>query len=114
MYINKLNQLYKPKRVLYYFPATEDDVDAFYKGSVKEEIARLTNAFGTYDYPGVFYLSSIQGPVIGIEYRKDDDRVDYPQGLESVDIDEAYFYSIELDNDIKPDIAYIRDTITEI
>lgn len=114
MFINKLNQLYKPKRVLYYVPASEADVDAFYKGSVKEEIARLSNAFGTYDYPGVFYLSAVSGPVIGIEYRKGDDRVEYPQGLESVDIDEAYFYSIEIDNDVMPDIGYIRDTITEI
>ena len=114
MFINKLNQLYKPKRVLYYVPASEADIDAFYKGTVKEEIARLTNAFGTYDYPGVFFLSSVEGPVIGIEYRKDDDRIEYPQGLASVDIGEAYFYSIELDSDIKPDIAYIRNTITEI
>ncbi|MCR5489004.1 MAG: hypothetical protein K6F03_02950, partial [Saccharofermentans sp.] len=91
MFINKLNQLYKPKRVLYYVPATEDEIDAFYNGTVKEEIARLTNAFGTYDYPGVFFLSSVEGPVIGIEYRKDDDRIEYPQGLASVDIGEAYF-----------------------
>ena len=114
MFINKLNQLYKPGRVLYYVPATEDDIDAFYKGTVKEEIARLTNAFGTYDHPGVFFLKSLEGPVIGIEYRKDDDRIDYPENLDSVEIDAAYFYSIEHDNDVKPDIDSIKDTITEI
>ena len=70
MFINKLNQLYKPKRVLYYVPASEADINAFYEGTVKEEIARLTNGFGTYDQPGVFFLNSVEGPVIGIEYRQ--------------------------------------------
>ena len=114
MFINKLNQLYKPRRVLYYVPASEADINAFYEGTVKEEIARLTNGFGTYDQPGVFFLNSVEGPVIGIEYRQGDSRISYPSGLASVDLDAAYFYSIELDNDIKPDIAYIKNTIADI
>ena len=95
MFINKLNQLYKPKRVLYYVPATAEDIDAFYKGDVKGEIAVLANAFGTYDSPGVFFLKDLQEPVIGIEFRSGDDRIAYPYELDSVEIDAAYFYSIE-------------------
>ena len=114
MDINKLNQLYKPKRILYYIPTSKSDIDAFYKGIVSHEIDRYTNAFGTYDYPGVFYISSLDTPVIGIEFRADDDRVDYPDDLESIVINENYFYSIELDSDIKPDINLIKDMIKEI
>ena len=75
MYINKLNQLYKPKRVLYYVPASADDIDAFYKGDVKGEIAVLANAFGTYDSPGVFYLNGRSEPVTGLEFRTGDSRI---------------------------------------
>ena len=114
MDVNKLNQLYKPKRILYYIKASKSDIEAFYRGIVRNEIDRYTNAFGTYDYPGVFYISSLDEPVIGIEYRADDDRIDYPGDLQSLVIDENYFYSIEFDSDIKPDIDLIRDMITEI
>ena len=114
MFINKLNQLYKPKRVLYYVPATAEDIDAFYKGDVKGEIALLANAFGTYDSPGVFFLKNMAEPVIGIEFRAGDDRIDYPFELDSVEIDAAYFYSIEFDDDFKPDIDSIRENIAEI
>lgn len=114
MFINKLNQLYKPKRVLYYVPATEADIDALYKGTVKEEIACLTNAFGTYDQPGVFYLKSLNEPVIGIEYRQDDDRIRYPENMESAELDASYFYSIEIDSDVILDIDMIRKNFEEI
>ncbi|MBR6488735.1 MAG: EAL domain-containing protein [Clostridiales bacterium] len=114
MFINKLNQLYKPKRVLYYVPATAEDIDAFYKGDVKGEIAVLANAFGTYDSPGVFFLKDMDEPVIGIEFRAGDDRINYPYELDSVEIGAAYFYSIEFDDDYKPDIDSIRENIAEI
>lgn len=114
MFINKLNQLYKPKRVLYYVPASADDVDAFYKGEVRGEIAVLANAFGTYDSPGVFFLKGRTEPVIGIEFRSGDDRIEYPYELDSVEIDAAYFYSIEFDEDFKPDIESIRENIDDI
>jgi len=114
MFINKLNQLYKPKRVLYYVPASADDVDAFYKGEVRGEIAVLANAFGTYDSPGVFFLKGRTEPVIGIEFRSGDDRIEYPYELDSVEIDAAYFYSIEFDEDFKPDIDSIRENIDDI
>ena len=114
MFINKLNQLYKPKRVLYYVPASAEDIDAFYNGEVKGEIAVLANAFGTYDSPGVFFLKDLQEPVIGIEFRSGDDRIAYPYELDSVEIDAAYFYSIEFDEDFKPDIDSIRENIDDI
>jgi len=114
MFINKLNQLYKPKRVLYYVPASADDIDAFYKGDVKGEIAVLANAFGTYDSPGVFYLNGRSEPVIGIEFRTGDSRINYPEELESVEINAAYFYSIEFDDDVNPDIDSIKESIAEI
>ena len=114
MFINKLNQLYKPKRVLYYVPASAEDIDAFYNGEVKGEIAVLANAFGTYDSPGVFFLKDLPEPVIGIEFRSGDDRIAYPYELDSVEIDAAYFYSIEFDEDFKPDIDSIRENIDDI
>lgn len=40
MFINKLNQLYKPTRILYYMEASDDEVTAFYKGEVCDEIAK--------------------------------------------------------------------------
>ena len=56
MFINKLNQLYKPKRILYYQEASQEQIDAFYQGVIPEKIAVHRDAFGTYDLPGVFML----------------------------------------------------------
>ena len=47
MFINKLNQLYKPQRILYYLDATDDDIRDFYNGTLSEKISGFTNAFGT-------------------------------------------------------------------
>ncbi len=69
MFINKLNQLYKPKRIMYYVDADANDIAAFYGGSIPDEVGRNTNKFGTYDYPGIFYVKSLEKPVIGIEFR---------------------------------------------
>ena len=100
MFINKLNQLYKPRRVLYYIDADDASVAAFYGGKTDEAVGRYTNAFGTYDYPGVFYIRSLGRPVIGIEFRENDPKISYPSGLNSIVLDEAFFYSIEIDNEI--------------
>ena len=99
MFINKLNQLYKPERILYYLPADEDDIRDLYNGIVRPEIDRYNGAFGTYDYPGIFRMNGEEGNVIGIEFRPDDDRVDYPTGLKSAVLPEMFFYSIEIDDD---------------
>lgn len=107
MFINKLNQLYKPKRILYYIEATDNDLDAFYKGSIPDILKKYTNAFGTYDSPGVFFVRSFEKPVIGIEYRLDDHQIEYPTSLKSVVLDQTFFYSIEIDDDVEISYDFI-------
>lgn len=114
MFINKLNQLYKPERILYYRETDKEEVKTLYAGEMPEDMDKLSGAFGTYDYPGIFYLSSLGKPVIGIEYRPDDERIDYPDYLESVVLNEAFFYSIEIDNDYDADADSIREIFKKI
>lgn len=114
MFINKLNQLYKPKRIMYYVEADMNDITAFYDGRFPEEIGSNTNKFGTYDYPGIFYVKSLGKPVIGIEFRSGDEHVDYPTELRSVELDEAFFYSIEIDNEIEINIDSINGIFRKI
>ncbi len=114
MFINKLNQLYKPKRVLYYMDASQEDIQAFYKGRVPELLAKYSNAFGTYDYPGLFFVKELEKPVLGIEYRADDSRVDYPAGLKTLELEQSFFYSVEIDDDIDFDYAFIKNLFTDI
>ena len=114
MFINKLNQLYKPNRILYYTDATPEEIQAFYKGQLPEEISKYSNAFGTYDYPGVFFIAGLQKEVIGIEYRPDDPRVEYPVGLKTVPLDASFFYSVEIDDDVQIDFPFIKQLFEDI
>lgn len=114
MFINKLNQLYKPKRILYYTEVSEEDIHAFYKGKVPQCIEEYTNAFGTYDYPGVFFIQDLQKEVIGIEYRPNDTRIQYPTQLKSIELDEAFFYSIEIDDDVEINFPFIKNIFSQI
>ena len=114
MIINKLNQLYKPKRVLYYTEASEDEIEAYFRGLVSESVAKYTNTFGSYDYPGVFYVASLGKEVIGIEFRLDDERVDYPKNLKSIVLPGSYFYSVEIDNMVKLDREYVKMILADI
>ncbi|MCR4754073.1 MAG: GGDEF domain-containing phosphodiesterase [Lachnospiraceae bacterium] len=114
MIINKLNQLYKPKRVLYYTEASEDEIEAYFRGLVSESVAKYTNTFGSYDYPGVFYVASLGKEVIGIEFRLDDERVDYPKNLKSIVLPGAYFYSVEIDNTVNLDREYVKMILADI
>ncbi|MBP5624578.1 MAG: GGDEF domain-containing protein [Lachnospiraceae bacterium] len=114
MIINRLNQLYKPKRTLYYMDASKEDILSFYKGVVPPMIEKYADFFGTYDYPGIFYVSHLQKEVIGIEFRSGDSRVDYPTELRSIELDEAFFYSIEIDDDTKPDLSFVMDLFKDI
>ncbi len=114
MFINKLNQLYKPKRILYYTEATKEEIQACYQGSVPESIAKYSNTFGTYDYPGVFFVQGLEKEVIGIEYRADDPRVEYPCGLKTIALDAAFFYSVEIDDDVEINYPYIKELFAEI
>ena len=45
MFINKLNQLYKPKRIVYYMDASLQEIKAFYKGTLPPAIEKYSNAF---------------------------------------------------------------------
>ncbi len=114
MIINRLNQLYKPKRTLYYMDASKEDILSFYKGVVPPMIEKYADVFGTYDYPGIFYVSHLQKEVIGIEFRSGDSRVDYPTELRSIELDEAFFYAIEIDDDTKPDLSFVMDLFKDI
>ena len=114
MFINKLNQLYKPKRILYYVDDDENALAAFYSGKIPDEAERYANAFGTYDYPGIFYVKSLGRPVIGIEFRTGDENAQYPSELKSVELDDAFFYSIEIDNEIEVNLNSINDIFAKI
>ena len=96
MFINKLNQLYKPKRILYYVDASEEDIQTFYKGVIPQSLEKYSNAFGTYDYPGIFFVQNLQKEVIGIEFRGNDSRIEYPADLKSIELEPAFFYSVEI------------------
>ena len=114
MFINKLNQLFKPSRVLYYIEASPKEIQDFYQGKLPEAIAACSNAFGTYDYPGLFYIDELQKEVIGIEFRPDDSRISYPTGLKKITLDASFFYSVEIDDDIQIDYPFIKNLFAEI
>ena len=109
MFINKLNQLFKPSRILYYTETSSKEIQDFYKGQLPENIAKYSNAFGSYDYPGVFFLEGLQKEVIGIEFRPDDPRVEYPKDLQSIPLEAAFFYSVEIDDDIEITLPFIKE-----
>ncbi len=100
MFINKLNQLYKPERLLYFKEANQTEIASFYQGDVISDVKRYEGSFGTYDYPGVFFLKGKEHPVIGIEYRKDDEKVHYPEDLDQSVLEGTFFYSIEIEYEI--------------
>ena len=114
MFINKLNQLYKPQRLLYYIEATDQELKDFYKGQLPEKIACYSNAFGTYDYPGLFFIKDLGREVIGIEFRADDPRVEYPAGLKTISLDAAFFYSVEIDDDVDVNLPFIKKLFEDI
>lgn len=114
MIINRLNQLYKPKRMLYYIEASGEDIQSFYKGMIPPAVAKYVDCFGVYDYPGVFYVRHLQKEVIGIEFRCNDPRVDYPTELKSLELEESFFYSIEIDDDTEINLPFVRNIFEEI
>lgn len=114
MFINKLNQLYKPKRILYYVDTSEEDIQAFYKGVIPQSLEKYSNAFGTYDYPGIFFVQKLQKEVIGIEFRGNDSRIEYPADLKSIELEPAFFYSVEIDDDVEIDFPFIKNLFEKI
>ena len=67
MFINKLNQLYKPRRILYFTDADDSVIADFRNGKICDSVNRYADSFGTYDYPGIYYIKSLGKAVIGIE-----------------------------------------------
>ena len=114
MFINKLNQLFKPSRILYYVDASPEEIQAFYNGQIPQNINQFSNAFGTYDYPGIFFVDGLQKEVIGIEYRADDPRIEYPEGLKSISLPASFFYSLEIDDDIEINYPFIQKLFAEV
>ena len=110
MFVNKMTQLYKPKRVLFYRDIKHGEVEEILGGGGMSEFDKYKNAFGTYDAPGIFYIASKDEPVIGVEFRMDDPRINYPENMESIVLNESFFYSLEIDNEI----SFSKDTIKEL
>ena len=108
MFINKRNQLYKPKRILYYLEASDSDIEAFYNGIVCDKIKKYTDSFGAYDYPGIFFIHSLGKKVIGIEFRVDDDRIKYPEDLNSLVFESSFFYAVEFEKENEITEKYIQ------
>ncbi|MCR4696107.1 MAG: GGDEF domain-containing phosphodiesterase [Lachnospiraceae bacterium] len=94
--------------------ASDEDIQAFYKGEIRPDILFLANAFGTYDSPGLFYIESLGKEVIGIEYRNNDSRINYPTNLQSIELDGVFFYSIEIENDVPISLSYVKEIFEEI
>lgn len=111
---NKLNQIYKPDRILYYADASDKDIQDFFKGEINPDVLSHANDFGTYDYPGVFYIDSLDKPVIGIEMRADDANVNYPDNLSSTELKGAFFYALEIESDVSISLSYIKELFEEI
>ena len=83
--------VHRPERVLYYLPEITEEVNrCIIEGICPPELKEYQYAFGTYDDVGVFYLPAFFQeenrirPVVGIEFRKDDVSIAYPEGLSSV------------------------------
>jgi len=114
MFVNKLNQLYKPYRLLYYVDAKPEEIDAFRHGITPGKIAGYENAFGTYDHVGIFYVKQLARFVIGIEFRIGDERVAYPDELKCIELDGTFFYSVEVDAGVEISRDALKDLFEKI
>ena len=114
MFINKLNQLFKPSRILYYTEVSPEEIQNFYTGHLPEKIAQYSNAFGTYDYPGLFFVEGLKKEVIGIEYRPDDPKISYPSDLKSTTLEASFFYSVEIDDDVEINYPFIKQLFADV
>ncbi len=90
-------RIYKPKRLLYYIVPTEDEIAAFYKGKMPDRLMEYGGAFGTYDWPGMFILKSddLRQIVFGIEFRPNDERLHYPEGMECMELPAGFMISTD-------------------
>lgn len=108
MVINKRNQLYKPERILYYIEASDSDIEASCNGVVCDKIKKYADSFGAYDYPGVFFIHPLGKKVIGIEFRRGDARIAYPDDLDSLVLESSFFYAVEFEKENEITEQYIQ------
>ena len=116
--------VHRPERVLYYLPEmTEEANRCIADGVCPSVLKEYQYAFGTYDDVGIFFLPpSLQEAtgkrcVMGIEYRKDDPALVYPEYLPSMELpacdviiqDITYEEQLSREN-IKEIIEYGRNT----
>ncbi|MBQ9926777.1 MAG: EAL domain-containing protein [Lachnospiraceae bacterium] len=80
--------LHRPERVLYYLQGNTEEVERYISDGVCPSLLeKYQYAFGTYDEVGIFYLPSYLQKetgmkyVVGIEYRKNDKRLNLPEHL---------------------------------
>lgn len=90
--------IYRPERVLYYLPEITEEVNqCIASGTCPDLLQKYRFAFGTYDDVGIFYLppelkkKTGMGFVVGIEYRKEDGKLSYPENLPSVILPASHF-----------------------
>ena len=114
MFVNKLNQVYKPERILYYIEPEEDVIDNARSELLPDAVKQYAGAFGTYDKPGIFFIRELGHEVFGIEFRKDDEEISYPKDLKSLVLPESFFYSVELDDDTVVNREFIRKLFEEM
>lgn len=94
--------IHRPKRTLYYIEKTTSrDIDNFYCGALPLSIQKHSKQFGAYDTIGLFNLTDGQ-TVIGIELRPNDDRIDYPVGLKTLELGETDLLYCDLSFDCIP------------
>ena len=63
MFVNKLNQVYKPERILYYIEPEEDVIDNARSELLPDAVKQYAGAFGTYDKPGIFFIRETNGTI---------------------------------------------------
>lgn len=113
--------VYKPDRVLFYIRPTEEELNEFYKGVIPEKIMAYDGCFGTYDCPGFYRINTEDSiiEVIGIEFRPDDERIDYPTDLESIRLEKGFMISVMYANEqeisgmtLVESMDYISENVT--
>ena len=105
--------IYKPKRILFYIDPTDEEKQSFYDGIIPEKLLQYNGAYGTYDCPGLFRLriDDVVNEFIGIEYRPDDELIQYPEGLESIELEGAFLVSMLLSDVDKINPTVVKNSI---
>ena len=111
-----VNNIYKPRRILHYLKASKEDIENFYHGVLPEELLKYDGEFGTYDSPGLFRIreDGYYKEVLGIEYRPDDDRLNYPVGMDTMILEPSFMLSVLFTNDRRISDARVDECINYI